>query len=224
MGFDATLGWTKGLLGLGFTLEFAKNALTKQTYGRTADNFVRTFDDSFETIEGIGQLAWHMAEGKPNPFGHEVLKETDPAVMSQTDRDKLKQWDAKTDAWYKKTNDLIFKTSNQFSGVVLGTPATMARRIYQAVTSDDYDTGTKRAVRIYGLPKQAIQYWFADIRERNKRAVDQMYADGRSVDYIFGWAMDQAEGDQEEKEYLIKQIRSKFKKKLEYEITEEFKK
>jgi hypothetical protein len=168
MFFDAGLGWTKGLLGLGFMLEYAKNSITGNMYGRESDNFIRTFDDILEIVDNVTEIGKAITSGMPIPAQKGAATagylERHPEKLSQFQRDNWelikKELTKGEREYYDKLTKAYMSLGINMVGFATGMPAVEARRTQQAFMDEEFNTTLKKAVRIYGLPKDAIRFWF----------------------------------------------------------------
>ena len=138
--FDATLGWTKGLFGVGFILEYMMGELTGGSYGKRSDNIVRTLDDTLDLLDSFVNV-WRA-----------ISKYNDSTIETapKYERDLYHAW-----------------TKLGISGVGLryGAPTTFLNRVADIVYDTKYDEGVyddmlAKVARIYGLPKEEIKRIF----------------------------------------------------------------
>jgi hypothetical protein len=135
MVFSATLGWTKGLLGLGFFLQYGFNYALGRRYGNQDDNLIPTFNDTFTMIDSSIKAM-------------QVLSKYDSETIKEEPQYKQQLFNALSDAGIS------------FLGFRYGAPMTAMNRVWQVATEKEYDTLLRSAARLYGLPKQELERLF----------------------------------------------------------------
>jgi hypothetical protein len=149
MGYDVTLGWTKGLFGFGFTLEVLKNKMIGFRYGETADNWVRVFDDLF----GFADAA-HRLVTKPS--------EEDLKGMSKKEAERQKEKIRK--AWGDVWGSALALTGNS---------QVFFDRIYDVKTDPFYDDAAKKMLRAYGASAGTIKNIYPTTPGKNKPYIER---------------------------------------------------
>ena len=137
MAFDAMLGWTKGLYGLGFFLQYAFKQTTGQFYGSKDDNITPIVDDSTELIMQLTRA------------GKLLAKYNDEDIKNRPE-------------YEQKLRDALIKTGITGLGLWKGTPVTFMSRIMDVTTKEEYDDLIKVAARLYGLPVKEIERMFTE--------------------------------------------------------------
>jgi len=143
--FQATLGWTKGLFGIGFVLEYALNQMQGISYGKRDDNIVPVLDDSLDLLDAIirgGKLV--------SKYNDETIK----------DRSEYEQ------QLYKS----MAKVGITGGGLFLGMPVTFFHRAFQVLTEDEYNNTLRAVARLYGMPKKELERIF-DAEEQHYKAI-----------------------------------------------------
>ena len=152
MAFTSTLGWTKGVIGLGAGFEFIKNTVTG---GYKGDQRILTsVNDVYEGIDDIvdfGKAAYDTwtksREGKE-------LDKDEIFLLEKINEESLKLKEQLT----KKS----LKAGSTLTGILTGLPSNVFNKIIETQYDDDYyDTNMKSLVRIYGMPKRDIETFAA---------------------------------------------------------------
>jgi hypothetical protein len=133
--FSATLGWTKGLLGIGFALEYALNQIQGVSYGKRDDNIIPVMDDTLDLLDAIIKTS------------NLLSKHNDETIK---DRSEYEQELYKAGA----------KLGITGGGLFLGMPVTFMHRSFDVATQDEYENKLRMAARLYGVPKQELERIF----------------------------------------------------------------
>jgi hypothetical protein len=133
--FEATMGWTKGLAGLGFFIEAGIDQLMGQNWKQS--QYLQAAGDMLEFV---------------NSFVETMVR----AVRYVGDRDGAASEDV------KKLQDVFAKTAFTAAGIIKGAPMVFMDRLYEVTTSGEYKDLLKAVIRMYGLPKAEIRRIWED--------------------------------------------------------------
>ena len=135
LGYDTTLGWMKGLYGVGFLMDFMYGYATDRKYGRQADNFIRLFDDMLNMLTSLS----------------DVVTGNIKLATDLTDKEYDKQQARVTKA---------YTTAAENAVAIVGGPQVFVKRAVDVSTDELYDTSFKKLLRLYGMREQSIKEWF----------------------------------------------------------------
>ncbi len=157
--FDSTLGWTKGLYGIGFFFNYVFSSGLGKIYNKKADNIIPLVDDSTELIDQF----WKSIKL--------ISKYNDESIKNRPE-------------YEQKLYDAVFKTAITGAGITLGAPTTFLSRLYEISTKEEYNDAITKVARLYGLPKQEIERLFS---ENPIDAIDEdvmPYINGDMLEYM----------------------------------------
>ena len=177
------------------------------------------FDFGFD-VSGFGKLIFTNPE--PN-VQYEYLKRLDTSKLSKKEKEQyaeyMKQFGKEEIDYMNKVRDAYLQMGITGLGLWKGLPAVEMQRIQQSINDEQFNTAQKKAMRIYGLPKDAISYWAPTPKEAHddRIKVGIQDFDVKSLTDLFKDSMsweDQIEGDR-----VRKSIKSKLRGEVKHRQT-----